>query len=63
MLGPAKSTKQVFERLDRQFSKQNKSAIWFLPLNQSLAPHLDELLGPLPVKGQGVIERRDRGEI
>ncbi len=52
MLGPAKSTTQVFERLDRQNCKLNKSAIWFLPFNQPTAPHLDELLGPLPVKGK-----------
>jgi hypothetical protein len=45
MLGPAESTQQVFERLDRQYREQNKSAIWFLPLNQPIAPHLDELLG------------------
>ena len=48
MLGPAKSTKEVFETLDRQSHEQNKSAIWFLPLSQPIAPHLDELLGPLP---------------
>jgi hypothetical protein len=48
MLGPAESTQQVFERLDRQYREQNKSPIWFLPLNQPIAPHLDELLGPLP---------------
>ena len=50
MLGPAESTKVVFERLDRQYREQNKSAIWFLPLSQPIASHLDELLGPLPTK-------------
>ncbi len=47
MLGPAKSTKEVFETLDRQYREQNKPEIWFLPLNKPIAPHLDELLGPV----------------
>ncbi|MFM9963079.1 MAG: hypothetical protein ACKV2Q_17875 [Planctomycetaceae bacterium] len=47
LLGPAESTQQVFETLDRQYREQNKSAIWFLPLSQPIAPHLDELLGRL----------------
>ncbi|MBC7815308.1 MAG: hypothetical protein IAG10_00245, partial [Planctomycetaceae bacterium] len=46
----AKTTQEVFETLDRQYREQNKSAIWFLPLSQPIAPHLDELLGPLPTK-------------
>jgi tetratricopeptide (TPR) repeat protein len=50
MLGPAKSTKEVFETLDRQYREQGKPAIWFLPLSQPIAPHLDELLGPLTVQ-------------
>ena len=45
--GLAKSTQEVFETLDRQSREQNKSAIWFLPLSQPIAPHLDELLGPV----------------
>ncbi len=48
MLGPAPSTKEVFETLDRQYREQNKPEIWFLPLNKPIAPHLDELLGPVP---------------
>ncbi|MEK6261429.1 MAG: tetratricopeptide repeat protein, partial [Planctomycetota bacterium] len=48
MLGPAPSTKEVFEALDRQYREQNKPEIWFLPLNKPIAPHLDELLGPVP---------------
>ena len=48
MLGPAESTKQVFEELDRQYREQGKPEIWFLPLTEPIAPHLDQLLGPLP---------------
>jgi hypothetical protein len=50
ILGPAKSTQEVFETLDRQYRGQNKPEIWFLPLSQPIAAHLDELLGPLPAK-------------
>ena len=50
LLGPAKSSQEVFETLDRQYREQNKAAIWFLPLSQPIAPHFDELLGPLPTK-------------
>jgi hypothetical protein len=48
MLGPAQSTEEVFETLDRQYREQGKPAVWFLPLNEPIAPHLDELLGPVP---------------
>ena len=48
LLGPAKSTKEVLEALDRQYREEGKPAIWFLPLNEPIVPHLDELLGPLP---------------
>ena len=50
MLGPAPSTREVFETLDRQYREQHKPEIWFLPLNKPIAPHLDELLGPVPKK-------------
>ena len=42
------SRPEVFETLDRQYREQHKPAIWFLPLNKPIAPHLDELLGPVP---------------
>jgi tetratricopeptide (TPR) repeat protein len=45
VLGPAKSTKEVFDALDRQYRAQGKPAAWFLPLNEPIAPHLDQLLG------------------
>ncbi len=48
LLGPPKSPQAVFETLDRQYREQHKSANWFLSLSQPIAPHLDELLGPLP---------------
>ncbi len=56
MLGPAPSTREVFETLDRQYREQHKPEIWFLPLNKPIAPHLDELLGPVPAEGPGMIE-------
>jgi Tetratricopeptide repeat len=45
VLGPAKPTKEVFDALDRQYREQGKPSVWFLPLNEPIAPHLDELLG------------------
>ena len=50
MLGPAKSTKEVIEELDRQYREQNKPPVWFLPLSEPISPHLDELLGPVPAE-------------
>jgi phage tail protein X len=46
ILGPARSTKEVFETLDEEYRKAGKPRVWFLPLNEPIAPHLDELLGP-----------------
>jgi len=45
-LRPAKPTKAVFDTLDRQYREQGKPSIWFLPIKEPIAPHLDELLGP-----------------
>ena len=56
MLGPAKSTKEVFEELDRQYHEQNKPPIWFLPLSEPISPHLGELLGPVPDAAASVSE-------
>jgi tetratricopeptide (TPR) repeat protein len=50
LLGPAEPTRDVFERLDRQYREQNKPEIWFLPLTQPIAPSLDGLLGPALVQ-------------
>ena len=47
LLGPARSTKEVLDALDRQYREQGKSPVWFLPPGEPLAPHLDELLGPV----------------
>jgi tetratricopeptide (TPR) repeat protein len=45
VLGPARPTQEVLEALDRQYRAQGKPPVWFLPLNEPIAPHLDELLG------------------
>jgi len=45
VLGPAKPTKEVLDALDRRYHEQGKPAVWFLPLNKPIIPHLDELLG------------------
>jgi hypothetical protein len=45
ILGPARPTKDVLEALARQYREQGKPPVWFLPLNEPIAPHLDELLG------------------
>ena len=45
VLGPARSTKEVFEALDRPYREQKKPAVWFLPLNEPISPHRDERLG------------------
>ena len=42
------SRQEVFETLDRQYREQHKPRVWFLPLSEPIAPHLDELVGPLP---------------
>jgi tetratricopeptide (TPR) repeat protein len=46
VLGPARSTQEVLEALDRRYREQGKPAVWFLPLKEPIAPHLDQLLGP-----------------
>jgi tetratricopeptide (TPR) repeat protein len=48
ILGPARSTNEVFDTLDRQYRAEGKPAVWFLPLNEPIAPHLEELLGKQP---------------
>ncbi|MDA1016409.1 MAG: hypothetical protein O3A00_18370 [Planctomycetota bacterium] len=35
---------EVLAELDRQ---QGKPAVWFLPLDKPISPHLDELLEPV----------------
>jgi hypothetical protein len=52
MLGPAPSTDEVLETLDRQYREAGKPAVWFLPLTEPIAPHLDELLGPVEQANQ-----------
>src|SRR6185436_5817910 len=50
LLGPAKSVADVLAGLDRQYKADGKPAIYFLKPDQPIAPHLDELLGPVPKK-------------
>jgi tetratricopeptide (TPR) repeat protein len=45
-LGPVQPVQAVLAALDAQYQQDNKPAVWFLPPDQPIAPHLDELLGP-----------------
>ena len=47
MLGPAKPIAEVLASLDQRYRDEGRPSIWFLPQSEPLAPHLDELLGPL----------------
>ncbi len=47
MLGPAKPIDEVLAALDQRYRDEGRPSIWFLPQSEPLAPHLDELLGPL----------------
>ena len=46
LLGPARSVADLLAALDRQYREQSKPAVYFLKLNEEIAPHLDELLKP-----------------
>jgi tetratricopeptide (TPR) repeat protein len=48
VLGLARSTAEVFAGLDRRYRAEGKPSVWFLPPDQPIAPHLDELLGKAP---------------
>jgi len=39
--------REVLDELDRRYCEQGKPDIWFLPLDEPISPHLDELLGPI----------------
>jgi hypothetical protein len=45
VLGTARPTQEVLDALDRYNREHGKPAVWFLPLTEPIAPHLDELLG------------------
>ena len=45
LLGKAKTVKEVLDCLDEQYRAQGKPAVWCLPIDQPISPHLDELLG------------------
>lgn len=51
MLVPAKPLQEVLDELDRQYREQGKPAVWFLPLDEPISPHLDQLLGPVEEGG------------
>jgi hypothetical protein len=48
ILGPAKPVKEVLDELERHYREEGKPAVWFLPLDEPISPHLDELLGKPP---------------
>ncbi|MEL7500602.1 MAG: tetratricopeptide repeat protein [Planctomycetota bacterium] len=45
MLGPVQATEEVFAAFDRQYRDQGRPEVWFLPLDEPISLHLDELLG------------------
>jgi tetratricopeptide (TPR) repeat protein len=45
ILGPARPVTEVLQMLDRRYRDEGKPAVWFLPLNKPISPHLDELIG------------------
>ena len=51
-LAPHHSKGRVLESLDQQYREQGKPPIWFLPLTEPIAPHLNELLGPVAEEKQ-----------
>jgi hypothetical protein len=59
LLGPARSTKEVFEALDQHYREHGKRPLWFLPLKEPIAPHLDRLFGPARAVKE-VLEGLDR---
>jgi hypothetical protein len=59
VLGPARSTQEVLEALDRRYREQGKPPVWSLPLKEPIAPHLDQLLGPAR-SVKDVLEALDR---
>jgi tetratricopeptide (TPR) repeat protein len=61
LLGPAPSTEEVFVTLDRQYREAGKPGVWFLPLTEPIAPHLDETPGPGGAAEAGMKTRFRRG--
>ena len=47
ILGPAESIAEVLAAIDERHRKEGKFPIYFLPLDEPIAPHLDDLLGPM----------------
>ncbi len=46
LLGPAKPVADVLTSLDRRYKEQGKAGVYYLKLDEPIAPHLDELLRP-----------------
>ncbi|ABA57539.1 hypothetical protein Noc_1031 [Nitrosococcus oceani ATCC 19707] len=46
LLGPAQPVQMMLNALDEQYRREHKPAVWFLPLTEPIAPHLEALLGP-----------------
>jgi hypothetical protein len=59
ILGPARSTQEVLDALNRSYREEKKPAVWLLPLGVPIAPHLDQLLGPAK-SAKEVLESLDR---
>ena len=52
LLDPTKSVQDVLAVLDEQYRKENKPAIYFLPIDEPICPHVDDLLGPSKLAAQ-----------
>ncbi len=60
LLGPAKSITDVFTRMDRRREERHESSIWSLKRTDPIAPHLDQLLGPVKKTAKEVLDELDR---
>ena len=47
VLGRARPVEEVLKALDERYRAEGRPEIWFLPLDEPISPHLDELLGPV----------------
>ena len=48
----SKPVADVLAALDAQYKADGRHAVYFLAPDQPIAPHLNELLGPIPVEEQ-----------
>ena len=54
LLGPAEPVADVLATLDRQYREEGRSEVYFLPLDEPISPHLDELLDPVTERSSGL---------